>query len=964
MMRPRRGPSQATWVDDVHTPRPPLAAVHLAVLWGFAVAQPYFDVVGSTPAFFAVRGSEPLDIVLFAVGLVVVPPLAMVAIEALAGLVDARLRSWVHSAFVAVLAAAIALQALERLWPSSSGRLLIALAVVAGTAFALAYARRPAVRSVATVLGPAPLLFCVLFLFFSPVTRLLAADEGARVARVDSRVPVVMVVFDELPVTSLLGPDGRVDAARYPNFADLARHSTWYRNTATVDSATEQAVPALLDGRWPRAERLPTLGDHPHNLFTLLGSSHRLHVAEPVTRLCPQALCGRRADGGVVSRLRSLVSDSRIVSLHLLLPRDLREGLPSISDRWQGFGDADPVADEPLPAPRRRGPRPRSGFAERFADAELDRQAAVERFLDGIRPQVAGERPPLHFLHAMFPHSPWQYLPSGRQFSDATSRLGQGLGGWSRDPFGPLMHFQRHLLQVGFTDRLLGLVLDRLRAARLFERSLVVVVADHGVSFRGGQRSRGVSRGTAPDVVPVPLFVKAPGQRSGEVIDAQVRTIDVLPTIADLLGVRMPWPVDGRSAVGAAGVRPIALSGAGAGRLAFAPAWIRARREAALRRQVALFGHGEGRPGIYGLGPHPELLGRRVAGLRVRRSATHADIDQAPVLARVDRRTGFLPTHITGDLSGPAGRSTVDLAVAVNGRIAAVSRTLTGGRGGFSFMVPESALRQGANRVQVLGVPPAGAGTFALLGQTGSGAAPFTLAGDAIRTAGGARIAIGTRVRGAVERAPLVGPVRRLTGWAFDVRAHRPVEHVLAFAGRRLVYDARPRDLRPAVAAALGTDPGDLGWRADVTLRALQAAGGPLRVYGVAGRSAGPLPFVCAGDPPQEPGCAPLRLAAGAIRARGAAAIRITRDGVRGSVDRPVLRGAALLVRGSARRTADGRPVDRIVAFAGGRLLFSGPPASVRFAFDVPSRVLHGDRGRPRVFAVAGRVAVQLPAAT
>src|SRR4029450_5011762 len=59
MMRPRRGPSQATWVDDVHTPRPPLAAVHLAVLWGFAVAQPYFDVVGCTSALFAARAAGP-----------------------------------------------------------------------------------------------------------------------------------------------------------------------------------------------------------------------------------------------------------------------------------------------------------------------------------------------------------------------------------------------------------------------------------------------------------------------------------------------------------------------------------------------------------------------------------------------------------------------------------------------------------------------------------------------------------------------------------------------------------------------------------------------------------------------------------------------------------------------------------------------------------------------------------------
>ena len=813
MMRRGRSRSQATWVDDRHTLRHDLRAlatggVHLAVLWGFAVAQPYFDVVGSTPAFFAVRGSEPVDIVLFAVGLVLVPPLAMVALEALAGLVDDRLGRGLHLAFVAVLAAAIGLQALERLAPSGSGRALVALGLLIGAGFALAYARRPAIRSVTTVLAPAPLLFCVLFLFFSPVTRLLAADDAARVARVDSRVPVVMVVFDELPVTSLLGPDGRVDRGRYPNFADLEARSTWYRNTATVDSATEQAVPALLDGRWPRAARLPNLADHPRNLFTLLGSSHRLHAAEPVTRLCPPALCGRRRDGGVVSRLRSLVSDSQIVSLHLLLPRDLREGLPSISDRWQGFGEVDPVGGGPAPAlSRQRGRRPRSGFAERFAASELDRASAVQRFLDGIRPQAPGERPPLHFLHALFPHSPWQYLPSGRQFSDATARLGQAPGGWSADPLGPLLHFQRHLLQVGYTDRLLGLLLDRLRAARLFDRSLVVVVADHGISFRAGQRSRGAVRATAPDVVPVPLFVKAPGQRSGRVVDTQIRTIDVLPTIAAALQVKLPWPVDGRPAAGAGGRgrdRPIVLRGAGAGPLALAPAWVRTRRRAALRRQLALFGYGRGRPGIYGLGPHPELIGQPVAGLPLGASPTRADIDQATVLAHVDRRTGLVPSHITGDLSGPSSGSRVDLAVAVNGRIAAVSRTLAGGRGGFSFMVPETALRQGPNRVQVLAVPRTGRGTFALLGQTSAGPDAYTLARSAIWTADGRRFFEVDPAR--LEHLTGRDARRPRADDADPGQGQRAYQSWLAGQAALRPYSSRPRRIASATAAARSAD--------------------------------------------------------------------------------------------------------------------------------------------------------------
>ena len=43
----------------------------------------------------------------------------------------------------------------------------------------------------------------------------------------------MIVVFDEFPADTLIGPDGRIDAARYPNFAALARTSTWFRNGQT-----------------------------------------------------------------------------------------------------------------------------------------------------------------------------------------------------------------------------------------------------------------------------------------------------------------------------------------------------------------------------------------------------------------------------------------------------------------------------------------------------------------------------------------------------------------------------------------------------------------------------------------------------------------------------------------------------------------------------------------------------------
>jgi hypothetical protein len=69
--------------------------------------------------------------------------------------------------------------------------------------------------------------------------------------------------------------------------------------------------------------------------------------------------------------------------------------------------------------------------------------------------------------------------------------------------------------------------------------------------------------------------------------------------------------------------------------------------------------------------------------------------------------SGVMPTQIAGDLSGGHAPATRDLAVAVNGRIAAVGRSfyLTGDpTEHFAFMVPETSLHAGRNSVEVLEV--------------------------------------------------------------------------------------------------------------------------------------------------------------------------------------------------------------------------------------------------------------------
>src|SRR5690606_24984891 len=56
------------------------------------------------------------------------------------------------------------------------------------------------------------------------------------------------------------------------------------------------------------------------------------------------------------------------------------------------------------------------------------------------------------------------------------------------------------------------------------------------------------TEGRVAEIAYVPLLVKAPGQTTGSVDDRNVQGVDLLPTLADLVGVEIPWEVDGRPA--------------------------------------------------------------------------------------------------------------------------------------------------------------------------------------------------------------------------------------------------------------------------------------------------------------------------------------------------------------------------------------------------------------------------------
>ena len=303
---------------------------------------------------------------------------------------------------------------------------------------------------------------------------------------------------------------------------------------------------------------------------------------------------------------------------------------------------------------------------------------------------------------------PWQYLPDGRAYSAAgTDPIPQISRQSYKDQGQVDVLQQRHLLQVGFVDSEIQRLIAHLKKEGLWDKAMVVVTADHGVSFKKDQFDRRKANETNVDeLAPVPLFIKAPGQEKGRVDRANVETTDVLPTMLDILNIQSPEKTDGKSAYSAA-VR---------GRDEFKmlkrdlSGWIRMpesefeqRKTQKTRERVAKYGEGKD-------GPGPDLPDRaqpaadRPEGAVRGRVTSKVTLTAPRAYANVNPDGATIPTWVTGRVSG--GRQ-VDIAVAVNGTVRAVGNTFklaTGGGQLMGVMVPENSFEKGRNTVEVFEV--------------------------------------------------------------------------------------------------------------------------------------------------------------------------------------------------------------------------------------------------------------------
>ena len=797
-----------------------LCSLHFLIVWNFAVTQPLFDLLSRHAEFFVIRQSAPLDIILFVLLLFLGFPTLL--------LLPAWVMSRIHTGMslglllclLAVGSAALAAQALQAV-SQMPGFVLVAGASLIGLLTVVGYYRFSMIRTFFTMLSPGLVFVPALFLFFSPVSALLFSQKEVAVAQVeiDNPPPIVMVVFDEFSLVSLLDNDLQIDPNRYPNFAAFTKNATWFKNTTTVSDTTLYAIPAILTGRYPDSSLLPTADEHPHNIFTLLRGIYTLKAFGTFTMLCPDELCNKPRKDSLPQRLVALGSDLSIVYLHLLLPSDLRVWLPPITRNWMNFGGT-PSPSVPVASPTDKKERARikKDIWDSIAEGMwVDRFQQFTEFVDAIKPQP---QPAFHYLHILLPHVLYNYLPSGKLYSrdrDLAGLSEHSKAQWGNDSWAITQNYQRYILQVQFVDSLLGQLLAHLRKIGLYDRSLIIITADHGVNFRTGGFHRQMENTNHGDIALIPFFIKAPYQQEALLIESSAETIDILPTVAELLGVTLPWPVDGQSALNLDNKREelsfFSFKDIDK-RLSLVPISQQILQESVDYKLGLTSGDVSPRDlGLIHNGESRSLTGRPLSDFDHREDHTISiKYDSPDLFAAVDLESAFIPAHITGRIrSQEDAKTTHTLAVAVNGTIQAVTRPwqfpVKGESGSWSAIVPEKAFRSGKNDVETFVVSQMEDQITLLRPMAIFDQLPEYPSPDPqmiISPQGTLRPVVVSSLQGWVDHAEIRDGCLEVAGWAADVKQAQIPQEIWIYVNGEFFHTGQLNSARPDVAEHFG----------------------------------------------------------------------------------------------------------------------------------------------------------------
>ena len=164
------------------------------------------------------------------------------------------------------------------------------------------------------------------------------------------------------------------------------------------------------------------------------------------------------------------------------------------------------------------------------------------------------------YVHYMDPHHPYSApKPYSRWFNPGyegeetgeidkgeSDDLGHAIEFYSKNPDRLEQLATMYDNEIAFVDKKIGELFDWLRERGLYDETVILIMADHGEMFlEHGYLKH--SRGVYSELIHVPLMLKIPGYGGANRTATHVQTIDIMPTIFDILGIEVDQRLMGQS---------------------------------------------------------------------------------------------------------------------------------------------------------------------------------------------------------------------------------------------------------------------------------------------------------------------------------------------------------------------------------------------------------------------------------
>ena len=326
---------------------------------------------------------------------------------------------------------------------------------------------------------------------------------------------IYLLIFDCVPLPRLI-KNGEIDKDFFPTFHRLSEEWAWYRNATTNGTSTSSVRPMLFSGRY-YDKKLMFLKGFDDTLFSKVGTVLNSHF------FFDERIFQENQPGGFTESIKHAIWLNQslfeaYVTTSIAPP--LNGYILGLFSSWKFDW---------------RGETPEEFLGKKELYHGNKSQQQFFNFLEEID-QSSGKSGNFFLLWSMIPHYPFIYDEKGNIIQEPKyDRFVVGMG---KEDIQRVIQNQLKVLQ--YTDSLMGIFLRQLEESGLYEDAIIFVLSDHGLS------ETGTNYDINEQVFRIPFFLKAPGLPTGT-DDRDVQTVDITPTIVDMLGMSLSAEYDGQS---------------------------------------------------------------------------------------------------------------------------------------------------------------------------------------------------------------------------------------------------------------------------------------------------------------------------------------------------------------------------------------------------------------------------------